>query len=48
VKRLPKPSLAAEALQPVFEAISNSLHAIEGAFGDDQSMESFRRVSAGR
>ena len=34
VKRLPKPSLAAEALQPVFEAVSNSLHAIEDAFGD--------------
>lgn len=34
VKRLPKPSLAAEALQPVFEALSNSLHAIEDAFGE--------------
>lgn len=33
VKRLPKPSQAAEALQPVFEAVSNSLHAIEDAFG---------------
>lgn len=35
VKRLPKPSQAAEALQPVFEAVSNSLHAIEDAFGPD-------------
>jgi len=35
VKRLPKPSQAAEALQPVFEAVSNSLHAIEDAFGDE-------------
>ena len=34
VKRLPKPTQAAEALQPVFEAVSNSLHAIEDAFGD--------------
>lgn len=34
VKRLPKPSQAAEALQPVFEAVSNSLHAVEDAFGD--------------
>jgi hypothetical protein len=34
VKRLPKPSQAAEALQPVFEAVSNSLHAIEDAFGE--------------
>lgn len=29
VKRLPKPSQAAEALQPVFEAVSNALHAVE-------------------
>lgn len=34
VKRLPKPSQAAEALQPVFEAVSNSLHAVEDAFAD--------------
>ncbi len=34
VKRLPKPSQAAEALQPVFEAVSNALHAIEDAFGE--------------
>ena len=34
VKRLPKPSSAAEALQPVFEAVSNSLHAVEDAFGE--------------
>ena len=29
VKRLPKPSSIADALQPVFEAISNSIHAIQ-------------------
>ena len=34
VKRLPKPAQAAEALQPVFEAVSNALHAIEDAFGE--------------
>lgn len=34
VKRLPKPSQAAEALQPVFEAVSNALHAVEDRFGD--------------
>lgn len=34
VKRLPKPAQAAEALQPVFEAVSNSFHAVEDAFGD--------------
>lgn len=35
VKRLPKPAQAAEALQPVFEAVSNSLHAVEDAFGGE-------------
>lgn len=39
VKRLPKPSLAAEALQPVFEAVSNSLHAVEDAFGDQYQQQ---------
>lgn len=34
VRRLPKPSNAAEALQPLFEAVSNSLHAIEDLFRD--------------
>jgi hypothetical protein len=34
VRRLPKPTQAAEALQPVFEAVSNSLHAVEDAFGE--------------
>lgn len=34
VKRFPKPSLAEEALQPVFEAVSNSLHAVEDGFGE--------------
>lgn len=33
VRRLPKPSLSAEALQPLFEAISNALHAVEDKFG---------------
>lgn len=35
VRRLPKPTQPAEALQPLFEAISNSLHAVEDAFGDE-------------
>ena len=39
VKRLPKPAQAAEALQPVFEAVSNSLHAVEDAFGDDYQVK---------
>lgn len=29
VRRLPKPSSSAEALQPVFEAVSNAMHAIQ-------------------
>lgn len=32
VRRLPKPTQAAEALQPLFEAISNALHAVEDKF----------------
>jgi hypothetical protein len=32
VKRLPKPSKVAEALQPLFEAVSNAAHAVEEAF----------------
>ena len=35
VRRLPKPTQAAEALQPVFEAISNALHAVEDKFRTD-------------
>lgn len=34
VKRFPKPSTSAEALQPIFEAVSNAFHAVEDAFGD--------------
>jgi hypothetical protein len=34
VRRLPKPSNASEALQPIFEAVSNALHAVEDEFGD--------------
>jgi hypothetical protein len=29
VRRLPKPTQASEALQPLFEAVSNALHAVE-------------------
>lgn len=32
VYRLPKPSRASEALQPLFEAVSNSIHATESKF----------------
>src|SRR6266702_7007685 len=32
VRRLPKPSKVAEALQPLFEAVSNATHAVEDAF----------------
>jgi hypothetical protein len=35
VRRLPKPTSAAEALQPLFEAVSNALHAVEDAYGDE-------------
>ncbi len=35
VRRLPKPSSASTALQPLFEAVSNALHAIEDRFHAD-------------
>lgn len=35
VKRLPKPTKAAEALQPLFEAVSNAIHAVEDRFGQE-------------
>ena len=34
VRRLPKPTQASEAVQPIFEAVSNALHAVEDAYGD--------------
>ena len=34
VKRLPKPSSSAEALQPLFEAVSNAVHAVDDKFGE--------------
>lgn len=37
VDRLPKPSKTAEALQPLFEAISNSIHATQDRFKDKVS-----------
>lgn len=32
VKRLPKPTSATEALQPIFEAVSNAIHAVDDRF----------------
>jgi hypothetical protein len=32
VKRFPKPTKPAQALQPLFEAVSNAMHAIEDQF----------------
>lgn len=34
VRRLPKPSNTADGLQPIFEAVSNGMHAIQDKFGD--------------
>ena len=36
VRKLPKPSNATQALQPLFEAISNAFFAIEDAYGHDE------------
>lgn len=40
VRKLPKPSNATQSLQPLFEAVSNAMFAIEDEFDD--------RVSEGR
>ena len=32
VRRLPKPTKASEALKPLFEAVSNAMHAVEDQF----------------
>jgi hypothetical protein len=37
VRKLPKPSNATQSLQPLFEAVSNALFAIEDQYGDDVS-----------
>jgi hypothetical protein len=34
VQRLPKPARTSDALQPIFEAVSNSIHAIYARWGD--------------
>jgi hypothetical protein len=37
IERLPKPTNTAAALQPLFEAISNSIHSTQARFGDQVS-----------
>lgn len=37
IDRLPKPANVAAALQPLFEAISNSIHSVQDRFGDEVS-----------
>jgi hypothetical protein len=39
VERLPKPSSASEAMQPLFEAISNSIHSALERFGSNVSRQ---------
>ena len=34
IRRLPKPSNSSEALQPLFEAVSNAIHAVDDLFGE--------------
>ncbi len=38
IQRLPKPKNVADALQPIFEAISNSIHSTQEKFGKDVSL----------
>ena len=37
IERLPKPTNVASAMQPLFEAVSNSIHSTKARFGDDVS-----------
>jgi hypothetical protein len=37
ITRLPKPSSTSEAMQPIFEAVSNAIHATQDRFGNDVS-----------
>ena len=37
IERLPKPTNVASAMQPLFEAVSNSIHSTQARFGDDVS-----------
>jgi hypothetical protein len=37
IERLPKPKNLAAAMQPLFEAISNAIHSVQGRFGDTVS-----------
>jgi hypothetical protein len=39
IDRLPKPTSVAAAMQPLFEAISNSIHSVQAKFGDDVQAE---------
>jgi len=50
VERLPKPTDVAEAMQPLFEAISNAIHSTQAKFGNDVAKRGRVRVevSTGR
>jgi hypothetical protein len=39
IQRLPKPTNLAGAMQPLFEAISNSIHSTQGKFGDEVAQQ---------
>ena len=36
IRRLPKPSSSSEALQPIFEAVSNAIHAVDDSGGNGE------------
>lgn len=46
VKRLPKPSTSGEALQPVFEAVSNALHAVDDRFASAEGQNGYIEIYA--
>lgn len=44
VRKLPKPSNASQALQPLFEAVSNGFYAIEDRFGSEKVRQGFVNI----
>lgn len=45
VERLPKPTNASEAMQPLFEAVSNAIHSVQKKYGRDVARKGIIRVT---
>ena len=47
IARLPKPTSVADALQPLFEAISNAIHSTQGRFKEHVARDGHVEVRGG-